>query len=299
MLSEYLILSINILSINCLPHGFIGGGSFHMRRQYIYFAIVIASLAFMAVSTTPVFAGVVMAETSVATGPDGQINSQEKTIYLQGNKQKVDRKDVAAITDLDKNIIYIIDKQHRAYAKLPIPALAPSDPSNGSGEAIKLDRTGAERTIANHPCSEYRASEGDQLEHVTITACVSTTAPGAKEISEFERKMVARLTGHTSEPSTEHQTAAVMLEKQSVVSFRIPDPSQHRPYRTASLRTQTRVNQIQLKPLPPETFQPPKGFNQFRSEPQETAPPMSPDASGHSIEVIGPNPAGLGQAGKL
>ncbi len=241
-----------------------------------------------------VFAGVVMAETSLATGPDGQTKSQTKTVYLQGNKRRVERQDIAAITDLDKSIVYIVDKQHRAYAEIPLEALSAHLPHNGPGQSVKLDRTGRTRTIANHACSEYRATQGDKLEHVTISACVATDAPGAKELSQFDHKMLARLGGSGSDPAP-NQADALMLEKQSVVSFRIPDPSQHQTYRTASLSAETRVDQIRLMALPPETFKPPRGFSQLHNRPG-TAPPLSPQITGRTLEVIGPGSPGGSRA---
>lgn len=267
--------------------------------KHLSFAVVICSVALVLVSARTLFAGVVMAETSTATGPDCQTNSQVKTIYLQGNKQRVDKQDIAAITDLDKSVIYIIDKQHRAYTEMPLRALSSSLAGNGREQSIKLDRTGKTRIVANHPCEEYRASGGDRLEHVTIRACVSTSAPGAREISEFERKMITRISGQQPKLSSGHQPAALMLEKQSVLNIRIPDPSQHRPYRTASLLAETRVNQIELKPLPPETFKPPKGFNRLQNHSHEAVPPASPDAAGPAIEVISLTPSSEDRASKL
>ena len=115
--------------------------------KYPWFAAIISSISFSLASAGTVGAGVVMAETLTARGPDGQTNSQVKTIYVQGNKQKVERQDIASITDLDKSIIYIIDKQHRAYAEVPLHALSPSL-AHRPDESIKLDRTGKVRIIA-------------------------------------------------------------------------------------------------------------------------------------------------------
>jgi hypothetical protein len=255
-----------------------------MRRQV--FVAVPCSYALVFASASILFAGVVMAERSTATGPDGRTNSQVKTIYLQGNKQKVERQDVAAITDLDKSVVYIIDKQHHDYAEIPLQKVTPSLPGNERGRSIKLDRTGEVRVIANQPCREYRASEADKLERVTISACVSTNAPGARELSEFDRKMIVRLSGRDLHALPDGQADALMLEKRSTVRFRVPDPSQRRPYRTASLSAKTRIDQIQLRQLPPETFRPPKNYNQLRTRRPEAAPPMSPVTTGQTIEVI-------------
>lgn len=118
---------------------------------------------------------------------------------------------------------------------------------------------------------------------------VSTSAPGTKEVSAFARNMVAQLSGRKSAGSAENDTASLMLEKQSVLSFRVPDPSRGKVYRTASLVAETRVNKIQLKPLPPETFQPPKGYSKLPNRPRRIAPPDSPETPDQSIDAIAQN----------
>ena len=159
------------------------------------------------------FAGVVMTETSFAKGPDGEISSQNKTVYVQGNKQKVERGGIAEITDLDKSVIYMIDKQDRVYTEMPLQALNSSQPDSMQGETI-LKKTGEIRVIANNSCSEYRRVQKNKLERITLSACVSTHAPGAKELSKFARNMVTRLSGRKFERSVKNDAAGLILEKQ-------------------------------------------------------------------------------------
>ncbi|MBV8450665.1 MAG: hypothetical protein JOZ29_00125 [Deltaproteobacteria bacterium] len=218
------------------------------------------------------FAGVVVAETSFAKGPKEQISSQDKTVYVQGNKQRIELGNVAEITDLDKNVVYIVNKHDRAFAEMPLQAPS-SSPPDGMQDEVILKKTGKVRLIANHPCSEYRRVEGNELEHVTISACVSTSAPGAKELSGFARNIVTRLSGRKFERPAEKGSAGLMLEKQSVLSFRVPDSSPGRTYRTASYLVETRVNKITVQPLPPETFNPPDGYSKLQNLPPRTAPP--------------------------
>jgi hypothetical protein len=77
---------------------------------------------------------------------------KDKTVYVQGNKQKIERGSIASITDLDKQVVYIIDKDRRLYAEMPLQALSSARSDNPHGEAI-LTRTGKTRVIANHPCN--------------------------------------------------------------------------------------------------------------------------------------------------
>jgi hypothetical protein len=251
-------------------------------------AAVITSVLFVLAPAGNLCAGVVMSETSITSGPTGETSSLDRTVYVQGNKQKVERSGVTTITDLDNSIIYIIDNKDRAYTEVPLHALGSSEqadargdiiepfekiePSDARGETVQLNKTGETRVIADHPCNEYRASEGNKLERVTISACVSTSAPGAKEVSEFERKMAVRLSGRESERLSGNDSAMLMLEKQSVLSFRVPDLSRHQAYRTSSLLAKTQVNEIQVKTLSAATFKPPKGFSKLQNRPGSKVP---------------------------
>jgi hypothetical protein len=245
------------------------------------FTLATAVVVLMLAPPGKVFAGVVMSETSFTDGLSSEIASQDKMVYVQGNKQKVESGNIATITDLDKNVIYIIDKYHRIYSEMPLQALGSAPPDIGYSEAT-LTKTGETRVVANHPCNEYRAVKGNKAERVTISACVSASVPGAKEMAEFDRKMVARLSGRKSDRSGGNDRAALMLEKQSVLSFRVPDPSRSNAYQTASLLTETRVNRIQLKPLPPGTFEPPKGYSKLQDRRYQTASPVFP----HSAKIF-------------
>jgi hypothetical protein len=250
-----------------------------------WFAAAIAAVLLMPASAGTLFAGVVMAETSTAHGPNGETFSVDRTIYVQGNKQKVERKNVTQVTDLDEGVIYIIDKHDRVYTEMPLQALSPTRPGDIQHETVHLNKTGETRVIANQPCDEYRTVERNILTRVSISMCLST-GPGAKEVAQFERTMVARLSSRKSEQSVDNKSSSLMLEKQSVLSFRVPDPSGVKAYRTASLVAETRVNKIQLKPLSPETFKPPKGYSKLRNRPVRTAPADSPEAPDQTVDAI-------------
>jgi len=252
-------------------------------------AVLITYVPFLLGSAGTLCAGVVMTETSTMSGPTGETSSLDRTVYVQGNKQKVERSDVTTITDLDNSLIYIIDNKDRAYTEVPFHALGSSEPADARSETIQLNKTGKTRVIADYPCNEYRTSEGNKLERVTISACVSTSAPGVKEVSEFERKMALRLSGRESERLNGDDSAMLMLEKQSVLSFRLPDLSRHQAYRVASLLAKTRVNEIQVKTLSAATFQPPKGFSKLQNRPDPKVRRASPNVPKQTIQAIAPN----------
>ena len=215
-----------------------------------------------------------MTETSIAHSPNGQTFSVDRTVYVQGNKQKVERKNITTVTDLDKSIVYTIDRNDRVYSETPLQALIPARPGNMQGATIQLNQTGETRIIADQACHEYRAVEGSSLEWVTTSLCVSTDAPGAKEISQFQHRMIRRLDGDRSGKRGGNEPASLVLEKKSILRFRVPGSSRGQAYRTVSLIVETRVDRIEMKPLPLDTFKPPAGYGKLHDQPQ----PVSPDS---------------------
>jgi hypothetical protein len=127
------------------------------------------------------------------------------------------------------------------------------------------------------------------VEKTTITACVSRGAPGASEVTAFERKMRSRLVGGKSAGSAENHAAALVLEQQSSVSFRVPDTSGNNAYQVGSLLSKTQISDIQLKRLPADTFKPPGGFSKLRNQLPESVPPNNLSAPVESIEAITPH----------
>jgi hypothetical protein len=254
------------------------------------FAGTVAAVASIAcASAPPVSAGVVMAETSTERSPAGE-TSQNKTVYVQGNKQKVEGERIDTITDLDKSVIYVIDKNRRAYAQVPLKAFQSLRPPEERNKIIiTLSKTGKTQVIAKNSCNEYRRTAGSTMEKTTVSACVSRGAPGANEVTAFERKMRSRLIGGNSAGWAKNGAPALVLEQQSSVSFRVPDRSGSSAYHIGSLLSKTQISDIQLKPLPADTFKPPGGFSKFQNQLPEGVPPDDRSTPVESIEAIAPH----------
>jgi hypothetical protein len=92
---------------------------------------------------------------------------------------------------------------------------------------------------------------------------MSKATRGAQEVTRFDNEMFSLLQGSKIKPDRE--AAAMVLEKQSIINFRVPDPSRQ-GYLTASLVTKARVNDIRVQQLPVQTFTPPKGYTRVENE---------------------------------
>ncbi len=159
-----------------------------------HIAMVLGALASIVLASVSVLsAGVVMSETAVTSGPIGHIAQERTTIYVQGNKQRVDTGDVQTITDLDKRLLYIVDKKDREYVEESLPTGSGTSPESGEAETdtIVLKRTGKTHRVAYRRCNEYRGTRADQDVHVTVSTCMSDAGPGVQEIARFNREMIS------------------------------------------------------------------------------------------------------------
>ncbi len=70
--------------------------------------IGLIAVAVILVRGSTVCAGVIMAQTSVTSGPHSHV-TEKRTVYVQGNKQKVEVPGFDTITDLDQGVFGIKD----------------------------------------------------------------------------------------------------------------------------------------------------------------------------------------------
>jgi hypothetical protein len=242
--------------------------------------VLAVAAGFLLGSVSMVFAGVVMSETATAIGPNGT-GVQRRTIYIQGDKQKVDTEGLQTITDLDKRIFYVIDKDKKDYVEVPLASVRslPGADAGNYAATITLERTGKTQVIASQHCDEYRGREKQGQVRLAVSACVSSSAPGAHEVANFDRKMVARVAG--VQTPADAGKAGVVLQKKSVLSVSLPDPLK-KGFRTASIVTKTTVSNITVKRLAKQTFLPPSGFSRLKNQPakpQQSQP-------GHDVQSV-------------
>ena len=108
-------------------------------------AMVLGAVASIFLSSVSVLsAGVIMSETAITSGPIGHI-AQQRTIYIQGNKQRVDTADVQTITDLDKRLLYIVDKKAREYVEESLRTESGTYPQSGETRPTALFSNERER----------------------------------------------------------------------------------------------------------------------------------------------------------
>lgn len=155
--------------------------------------------AALALATSAAWAGMIMTETE-STVSGAPARTSQRTVMIEGNREKMvtDRNQI--ITDLDKGMIYIINPTEKSYIEMQFPPQGPMKNMIG-GPALhtKFTKTGKTRTVAGFKCQEYSGNGKFSMGDFSVVSCVSSSAPGAKDFAKFEKNMMAKLKGSSLE----------------------------------------------------------------------------------------------------
>jgi len=225
----------------------------------------------------PVHAGVIMSETEVQSGL-GDSTTINKTVYVQGKKQKIETSHDEKIIDLEKGVLYEIDPNRKSYVRIAFPPKREREVAGASIKlsAIALKKTGRSRSIDGYSCEEYRGIGRLDVMYVTVAQCMSQDAPGARELASFQKEVALRLKGRSPADSVDSSKEGMPLEQSSSIKPRGPATSSPDKVPSALMTTKTVVKNIQVRNLPSATFEPPAGFR-MEAPRQETAIDVHPE----------------------
>jgi hypothetical protein len=155
-------------------------------------AFLAASMFFLLAATA--FAGVVLNETETIDRGNGKPETEDRTVMVQGNKQKTVTAHSQVVIDLDKGSMYVINPANKAYVEMPFP------PTGKMGQmmarrmaAMDFQKTGKQSTVAGYPCDEYTGGGDMGTGTYKVIGCFSNAAPGAADFTSFQKAMAGKL----------------------------------------------------------------------------------------------------------
>ena len=250
----------------------------------------VAALA-AALFAAPAYAGVVISQTNTVNLESGP-RKTDTTIMVQGNKQKVVMNGREIVTDLDAGTTYLVDPDRKNYIKMPFPPPGAMGAMSRAAAALDYKKDPTSRKILGYSCNDYSGSGSSMGGDYTVTECFSTSAPGAKEFTAFQKAMAAKLKGVA--PAT-NVPDGIPLAMDSTVkrnTMKLPNLSPEQQQRlTAQLAnmkpvtTHTEVTKIEQASLPADTFAMPAGYNQAQM------PGMGGMGGGMAPAAPAPSPA--------
>lgn len=251
------------------------------------FSLGLAILA-VATMTASAYAGVIIVEKQTSENM-GRRATEERTVFVQGDKQKIVAGDQTIVTDLDQGVVRISDTSAKTYVEMPFP---PEEHMPKGISQVHFKKTGVHRKVAGYSCDEYTGHGRIMNSEYTVTACFSKSAPGAGEYSHFEKKMTKALKGSeiAITQSMPDGVPLALTSKTKLAAFSVPGMSSERAKALMKqfanrppVVSTTEVTSIQVKSLPGDTFATPAGYAK-REMPVPGMPAMPPP-SGHTHHV--------------
>ncbi|SRR5579885_16886 len=245
-----------------------------------------AAVLAVAIASVPAAAGVVITQEQTANGQFGERKSSQ-TIMVQGNKQKMISSGREIITDLDNNKMYLVDPSKSTYIQIPFPPTGPMAAAMARGPGqVDFKKADTTRNVLGYSCTDYTGSGQSLGGDYKVTECFSTSAPGAKEFTTFQKALATKLKEVV--PMT-NAPDGIPLASDSTVSMAnmklpnlSPEQQQQLQKQLANMKpvtTKTVVTKLESKDLPADTFTVPKGYTERKIGMPPTAggPASSPE----------------------
>jgi hypothetical protein len=239
-------------------------------NKYLAALAAVCLSASLGLVSPAAYAGVVMTETSTVTsGQPGQ--SRERTVMIQGNKEKTITGDKQMIIDLDKGTMDFVNPSQKTYFERPFPPQGMAAPK-GAPPTPPSDftKTGKTRTVAGYPCEDYSGTGKYPMGEVSTISCVSKKAPGAEDFSKFQKNLMDKLKDTKLAMPPNMPDGVPLAQENTAKMTGMNLPSNLPPETVAKLKqqfasrppvvTKTEVTKIEAKQIAASEFEVPAGF---------------------------------------
>lgn len=250
--------------------------------------------ALLAASAGSGLAGVIIHEHEVRE-INGKKTTADRTLMIEGNKQKTVMEHETVVTDLDRGKMMVIEPAKKIYLEMPFPPTGPLAQMHETGKVtLDFKKTGRHDKILGYKCDEYSAAGKTVSRKYSVVACFSESPPGANEYTTFQKKMAAKLKGTSLQIMGEVPQGLPLYLKSTTkpVAFTVPGMSAEQSKKFGEMIAKqppavitTTVTKVAKSNLPAGAFAPPKGFAKKEVElpqmppghpamPHHGAPPM-------------------------
>ncbi|MHB8382712.1 MAG: hypothetical protein ACYDC3_10305 [Candidatus Binataceae bacterium] len=220
----------------------------------------------------PAAAGVMITQLRQISGP-AKDRTFGETAWMQGHKRKTVLYQGAIIIDLDAGKLYQLDLVHKRYSEKPFPPTGPMGKFFARSEGMfALKKTGISHLIAGASCDDYAGSIDAPGVRYTTTECISTSAPGAAEFSEFRSAMADKLKSAGLAPASISVPPGIPLAVDFTTQMLAsPMPKGKNPPNEGveiqqklaekhPMVSRTEISKIEVTNFPADTFAVPPGF---------------------------------------
>lgn len=260
------------------------------------FTVAAALVLAIAIAATTASAGVVISEDVVISDNAGREHRSERTVMLQGNKEKVVTPDRVIITDLDAGKMYVLAPALKRAAQIALPPTGRIATILARlGMFVGYQKSSGGGKVAGYECQNYAGGETTGRTKLEATQCVASAAAGAAEYVAFRKGLADKLKGSTLAIKGDIPDGIPVSSTLSISFIPFPIPKDFPPEQAAKIKesnakakpliTSAKVTKIQVKDLPADTFVVPADYK------NPPAPTPVSGAAGSSKPAAAASPA--------
>lgn len=225
---------------------------------------ILAALALSAMGS-PLIAGVVMTQ-QIVTSSGSNSSTDDRTIMIEGNKQKVVMRDQSIVLDLDGGKMILLNPAAKTYTTLPFPPQGQmaSMMQNMGGVNLDFKKTGGSHTVLGYKCQDYDSSGKSMMGEFSAKGCFASTAPGAAEYGAFTHHMAKKFedVGMAKTSGSQPDGVPIQMETSTkLTNFNIPGMPPEQAERLKAMManrppttTKSTTTSIKTEDLPADTF---------------------------------------------
>lgn len=256
--------------------------------------VIVSGLALVCpVLSSFALAGLVLTQETTTSSIGGNLKDN-RTVMIEGHKQKLILKGQTVIIDLDKGQVILVDPAAHTYSPMDFPPRGRFAQMMQTMGGFNLDftKTGQTSTVAGYSCEEYTGAGRLAIGEYTVKACFSSDAPGAAEYSAFDHLLALKLKNSamaTMKSPPPKGIPLLMNTTTKINSFSIPGVTPEQAKMIGRMManrppavTNTIATSIKEQTLPPDTFEVPSNYTRKEFEMPAMAAPHHPAAGSGS-----------------
>ncbi len=237
----------------------------------IGFAILAA--LWLSAFSSPLIAGIVMTQ-QIVTNSGSNSSTDDRTIMVQGNKQKVVMRGQTIVLDLDQGRMLLINPASKTYTSLPFPPQGPMAAmmQNMGGVDLDFKKTGGSQTLMGYKCQEYSSTGKSMMGEFSAKGCFSPDAPGADQYVAFTQLLSKKFAdaGMAKTTGSHPDGVPMVLDTTTkLTNFNIPGMPPEQAERLKAMManrppttSKSTTTSIKTADLPADTFEVPAGYTE-------------------------------------
>jgi hypothetical protein len=233
---------------------------------------ILAALSLGAIGR-PLFAGVVMTQ-DIVTSSGSSSSTDNRTVMIEGNKQKVVMREQTIVLDLDGGKMIVLNPATKTYTELPFPPTGQMATmmQNVGGVNLDFKKTGATQTMLGYRCQQFDSTAKSPMGEFTASGCFSSEAPGAAQYAAFTQHLEKKFADAGMAKTTGNQPDGVPIKLDTttkLTNFSIPGMPPEQAEKLKSMManrrptiSKTTTTSIKTADLPSDTFGIPAGYSE-------------------------------------